>query len=191
MTKNKRDLGMVLSNCQHGVQRPRMLYVLAVLDEQLQIDLKHRFQQAHVRALVQSNLVLPDVDNENLTCREREEGTLALEVLILPALSSVRTFHIHDQDVFCHARTARFALVLAHPYSLCGLAALLLGHDAELCTEEVVEKGRLARGLRTEYGDEVVVEACWDNMLDVEVFGDIRAVLRTLVSCLPSQIEGC
>jgi hypothetical protein len=70
--------------------------------------------------------MLPDIDDEDLTCRKRKESTLALEVLILSSLSSVCTFHIHDQDVFCHSRAARFALVLAHPYSLCGLAALLL-----------------------------------------------------------------
>jgi hypothetical protein len=45
--------------------------------------------------------------------------------------------------------------------------------------KEVVEEGRLAGGLRTKYGDQVVVEACWDNMLDVEVFGDLGAVAPT------------
>lgn len=49
--------------------------------------------------------------------------------------------------------------------------------------KEIVEQRRLARGLRTEYGDKVVVEACGDNMFDVEVFGNVGAVLRRLVSC--------
>ena len=170
-------------------RRRKQIYVLAVLDEQLQVDLEHRLQQTHVGALVQSNLVLPDVDNEDFTCRQRKEGTLALKVLVLAALATVCAFHVHDQDVLCHARAARLALILAHPDSLGCLAALLLGHDAELGAKEVVEESRLAGGLRAEYGNEVVVEACWDNMFDVEVFGDLGAVLRRLVSCLLSRAE--
>jgi hypothetical protein len=51
-----------------------------------------------------------------------------------------------------------------------------------LGTKEAVEKCRLARGLRSKYSNKVVVEACWDNILDVEVFGDVRAVAREVVS---------
>ena len=174
---------------QHSLAVEKTIYVLAVLDEQLQVDLEHRLQQTHVRALVQSNLVLPDVDNEDFARRQRKEGTLALKVLVLAALATVCAFHVHDQDVLCHARAARLALILAHPDSLGCLAALLLGHDAELGAKEVVEEGRLAGGLRAEYGNKVVVEACWDNMFDVEVFGDFGAVLRRLVSCLLSRAE--
>ena len=38
-------------------------YLLGVLHEELQVDLEHRLEQAHVRALVQADLVLPDVDD--------------------------------------------------------------------------------------------------------------------------------
>ena len=70
-------------------RRRRTNYVLAVLDKQLQVDFEHGLQQTHVRALVQSNLVLPDVDNEDLARRKRKEGALALKVLVLPALATV------------------------------------------------------------------------------------------------------
>jgi hypothetical protein len=157
-------------------------YALAVLDEQLQVDLEHRLQQAHVRALVQADLVFPDVHDQDLTGGQRKEGALALEVLVLSSLASVCALDIHDQNVLRHARAALGPLVLAHPDALGGLAALLLGHDAELCAEEVVEQRRLARGLRAEDGYEVVVEARGDDLLDVEVGGDVIAAQRAPVS---------
>jgi hypothetical protein len=184
MTKNRRDLGMVLDESQRVLGWQAREYVLAVFDEQLQVDFKNGLEKAHVGALVQTNLVFPDVDNEDFAGREREESTLALEVLILSAFPSVCTLDIHNQDVLGHAGAALVSLVLAHPYSLCGLTAFLLGHDTELCAEEVVEQGRLARRLRSEDGNQVVVEASGDDLLDVEVCGDVGTALHGHVSSL-------
>jgi hypothetical protein len=105
------------------------MLVLVVLEEQLQVDLEDGLEQAHVGTLVQTNLVFPDVDNQDLAGGQSEQGTLALKVLVLSTLAAVGTLDIHDQDVVCHLDGTSFglvALVLAHPYSLCGLAALRL-----------------------------------------------------------------
>lgn len=126
MTKNRRDLGIVLYRVSRASSLGERFYALAVFDKQLQVDFEDGLQQTHVRTLVQPDLVLPDVDDEDLTRRKRKKSTLALEVLILASLSSIRAFHVHDQNVLRHARATRFTLVLAHPYSLCGLSALLL-----------------------------------------------------------------
>jgi hypothetical protein len=111
--------------------------------------------------------MLPDVDDQHLARGQRKQGALALKVLVFAALATVCALNIHDQDVL--------ALVLAHPYSLCSLAALLLGHDAELGAEEVVEQRGLARGLRAEDGYEVVVEAGGDDLLDPQVGAQVGA----------------
>jgi hypothetical protein len=121
------------------------VYALAVFDKELQIDLEHRLEQAHVRALVQSNLVFPDIDNQDLARRKRKQGALALKVLVLSALPAICALDIHDQDVLRHGRAPLRPLVLAHPYALGGLPALLLGHDAKLCAEEVIEQRGFAR----------------------------------------------
>src|SRR4051812_12250489 len=67
MTKKRRDL---VCDLQRRVSNPKAetchkQNLLPVLQEQLQVDLKHSLEQAHVCALVQTNLVLPDVDNQN------------------------------------------------------------------------------------------------------------------------------
>jgi hypothetical protein len=51
------------------------------------------------------------------------------------------------------------------------LATLLLGHDAELGAEEVVEERGFSCGLRTKDGYEVVVEARGDDFLNAEIGG--------------------
>jgi hypothetical protein len=173
----------VLLSAWHAM--PSMfVYALAVLDEQLKVDLEHCLQQAHVGTLVQADLVFPDVDDQDLTGRKRKQGTLALKILVFSSLSSVCALDVHDQDVLCHARAALGPLVLAHPNALGGLTALLLGHDAEPCAEEVVEQRRLARRLGTEDGYEVVVEARRYDLLDVEICGDVVAALRADVSSI-------
>jgi hypothetical protein len=151
------------------------VYALAVFDKELQIDLEHCLEQAHVRALVQSNLVLPNIDNQDLARRKRKQGALALKVLVLSALSAIRALNIHDQDVLRHGRATLWALVLAHPYALGGLPALLLGHDAELCAEEVIEQRGFARRLRPKDRYKVVVEAGGYHLLDVEICGEVVA----------------
>jgi hypothetical protein len=122
--------------------------------------------------------MLPNVDNKNLAGRKREQGTLALEVLILASFSTVCAFDVHDKNVFRHAGAAFLTLVLAHPYSLGSLAALLLCHDTEMCTEEIVEQGGFSGRLRTEDGYQVVVEASRYDFLEAQVCGDILAALR-------------
>jgi hypothetical protein len=141
MTKNRRDLGVDLRGCQHGMSLAWSTNVLAVFDEELQIDFEDGLEQAHVGTLVQSDLVFPDVDDEDLARGKRKEGALAFKVLVLSSLSAVGTLDIHNQDIFRHVGATLLPLVLAHPYSLCGLTTLLLGHDAELGTEEVIEEG--------------------------------------------------
>lgn len=152
-------------------------YLPAVFDKQLKIDFKHGLEQAHIGTLVQSDLVFPDVDNQDFAGRKRKERAFALKVLVLAALTSVCALDIHDQDVLGHARAAFLALVLAHPDALCGLPALLLGHDAKLGAKEVVEQRGLARRLRAKDGNDVVVEAGRNDLLDVEVGSDVLATM--------------
>lgn len=118
------------------------MHVLVILHEQLQVDLKDGLQQPHVGALVQPHLVLPDVDNEDLTSRKREESTLALKVLILATLAAISAFHVHNQDVIRHALARALLallLVLRQPNTLGRLPPLQLRHDRELSAEEVVQ----------------------------------------------------
>lgn len=148
------------------------MIVLVVLEEQLQVDLEDSLEQTHVGTLVQTDLVFPDVDNQNLTGGQGEQGTLALKVLVLSTLAAVSALDVHDQNVVCHLDGASFglvALVLAHPYSFGGLAALRLGHDAKMGAEQVVEQGALSGALAAKDRDEVVVEALAQDMFGVEV----------------------
>jgi hypothetical protein len=78
------------------------VFVLVVLEEQLQVDLEDGLEQTHVGTLVQTDLVFPDVDNQDLAGGQREQGTLALKVLVLSTFAAVGTLDIHDQDVVCH-----------------------------------------------------------------------------------------
>lgn len=111
--------------------------VLLVLQEQLQVDLKHSLEQTHVCALVQTDLVLPDVDNQDFTGRQRKESGLALKVLVFTSLATICTLDVHHQDIICHRRF--LILVLGHPDTLGGLSSLQLGHDREMGSEEMVE----------------------------------------------------
>lgn len=157
-------------------------YLLGVLDKELQVDLEHSLEQAHIRTLVQADLMLPDIDDQDLARRQSEQGALALKVLVLAALATVGTLNIHDQNVFRHAPGTIHALVLAHPYALGGLTALLLGHDTKLGAKEVVEERGFSRGLRAEDGYEVVIEARGDDLLDVEVRGEVLAAMTPLLA---------
>jgi hypothetical protein len=51
------------------------------LAEQTEVDLEDRLEQAHVGTLVESDLVLPDVDEQNLRASQGKKGRLALKVL--------------------------------------------------------------------------------------------------------------
>jgi hypothetical protein len=50
-------------NCAHDVP------VLGLFAEQTQIDLKYRLEEPHVGTLVETDLMLPDVDNKNFRRR--------------------------------------------------------------------------------------------------------------------------
>lgn len=95
----------------------------------MQVDLEDGLEQTHVGTLVQTDLVFPDVDNQDLAGSQCEQSTLALKVLVLSTFAAIGTFNVHDQDVVCHLDGASFslvALVLAHPYSFGGLATFRL-----------------------------------------------------------------
>jgi hypothetical protein len=165
--------------------------LLLVLKKQLHVDFENRLEQAHVCALVQADLVLPDVDEQDFAGGQCKKRALALKVLVFAALATVGALDVHDQDVVGHGGRAPVglcagALVLGHPYSLGCLAAGRLGHDAELGLEQVVEQGRLAGGLRPEDGDQVVVEAGLGDVRLGEVVIEIGAAERVVVlaSCL-------
>lgn len=99
--------------------------------------------------------MLPNVDNENLAGGQGEQRTLPFKILVLSPFSTIGSLHVHDEDVVGH----RPPLILGHPYSLCCLASLGLGHDIELGAEEVVQQRRLSGRLGTEDGYEVIVKA--------------------------------
>jgi len=165
--------------------------VLAVLDKELQIDFEHRLQKPHICALIQPNLVLPDIHNQNLTRRQRKKRTLPLKILVFTALAAIRTFHIHNQDVFRHTIIATgLPFILAHPYPLCSLPPFLLGHDPELCFEKVVKECGFPRRLGAEDGDEVVIEAGRDDFFEVEVSRQVGAAPQVVGQLHYQCIEG-
>lgn len=133
----------------------------SVASEQLQVDFKDGLEKAHVSTIVQSNLVLPQVHDQHLRCRKREQCTLALEILfdcsrelglgyqktrsvkkykgvagstylIFTTLTTIGSFHIHDQDLL--------VLVPAHPNTLCSLLSGRLGHDIKGRSEQPVQQ---------------------------------------------------
>jgi hypothetical protein len=148
--------------------------VLVVFNKKLQVDLEHSLQEAHVRAVVQADLRLPHVDEQDLARGEREEGALALKVLVLAALLAVGAFDVHDEDVVGHGAVGG-GFVFGEPYTLSSLFSLLLVHHAEAGPEQGVEEGRLAGGLGAKHGDEVVVEADGYDLLVLEVEGEVLA----------------
>jgi hypothetical protein len=122
--------------------------------------------------------MLPYVDNQDFACGQREEGAFALKVLVLAALATVGALDIHDEDIVGHLGISiarAFPLVLGHPYSLCCLAPIRLRHNTELGAEEVVEQRRLARRLRAEDRDQMVVEAGFGDVGFGEVVIEVRA----------------
>lgn len=145
----------------------------------MQVDFENGLQETHVGALIQTDLVFPDVDDEDFAGGERKEGTLSLKVLVLSSFATVGTFDIHDENVVGHLFACAFdALVFGHPYALGRLATLRLRHDGELGAEEIVEERRLAGGLGAEDGYEVVVEAGVGDVRHPEVVGDVGTVAR-------------
>lgn len=151
--------------------------LLLVLEEQLQVDLKNGLEKTHVGTLVQTDLVLPDIDDQNFAGSQRKEGTFALKVLVLTALAAVCTLNVHDEDVLRHrSACARLLLVLGHPDTLSGLATLGFRHDGEVGAKEVVEQGRFSSGLGAKDGDEMVIETGIGDIGYLEVLVDVGAV---------------
>lgn len=160
------------------------MYSLLVLQEELQVHLEHSLQETHIRTLIQANLVLPNIDNQDLTRCQGKEGALSFKVLIFASFAAIGALDVHNQDVVGQLDSTvggGFFLVLGHPNSLCGLPTLGLGHDTELGPEEVIQQGRLARGLGAEDGDEVVVEASLRDPGLGEVVVQVGAGFRMLV----------
>ena len=57
------------------------LPVRCLLPEETQINFEHGLQQTHVGSLVETDLVLPNVHDENFGGSQRKQRRLALEVL--------------------------------------------------------------------------------------------------------------
>lgn len=166
-----------------------MNILLGVLEEELEIHLKHSLEQPHICALVQTDLVLPDIHNEDLARRKSEQGTLPLEILVLATLATVGPLDVHDENVIGHlylgvAGSASLPLILREPYALGGLPPLGLGHYGELGAEQVVEEGRLAGRLRSEDGNEVVVESSIGNIGLAEVGYQVGAANKVVATLL-------
>lgn len=123
--------------------------------------------------------MFPDVDDEDLTRRERKQRTLALKILILASLAAISSLHVHNQDVIRHTRRCiSFALflILRQPNTLGGLSSLHLRHHGELSAEQLIEKGGLSGGLRTEHRDEMVIETSRGDILKRQIFGQVGAI---------------
>src|SRR5271156_3388610 len=100
--------------------------------------------------------MLPDIHNEHLAGRQREQRRLALEVLVLATLAAICALNVHDEDVVCHFDCSR--LVLREPDALGRLLSLSLGHNGKVRVEEGIEESGLAGRLRAEGGYEMGVE---------------------------------
>lgn len=198
MTKKSKLRGTVLlvvSICApcHSLtgEEEAQIYTPA-LQEDAQIDLKHRLQQTHVCALVQTDLMLPDIHNEHLTGGKGEQRALPLKVLVFTSLSAVRTLNIHDEDVLCHSPLGtliEISLVLAHPDTLGRLSPLILGHDAESSTKQRIEKCTLSCRLRSEDGNDVIVETLAQNVFLLEISWEARVEVLVLVDDLDAMFK--
>jgi hypothetical protein len=51
-------------------------------EEKGEVDFKHGLEQTHVGALIETDLVFPDVDDQHLGDGDGEEGRFALKVLV-------------------------------------------------------------------------------------------------------------
>jgi hypothetical protein len=55
--------------------------VRGIFAEETEVDLEDGLEQSHVSTLVETDLVLPEIDDEYFRGREREQGRFAFEVL--------------------------------------------------------------------------------------------------------------
>lgn len=56
--------------------------VRGIFTEEAEVDLEDRFEQSHVSTLVETDLVLPEIDDGDFRGHEREQGRFAFEVLV-------------------------------------------------------------------------------------------------------------
>ena len=92
----------------HGMDALGLLAIRST-SEECQVDLKYRLQQSHIRALIQSNLMLPslsaptnhdhspEINKQDFRARQAEQRGFPLEILILALLPPIRSFDIHDE----------------------------------------------------------------------------------------------
>ena len=144
-------------------------------EEEAEVDLEDGLEEAHVGALVESDLVFPDVDDQDFSDGHGKEGRFAFKVLVLASLAAVGAFDVHDEDV----GIARFR----HPDALCGLTAFGFRHDVEAGAKQFVEEGTLAGGLGPEYGDDVIVESSVGEVPASHVLVERGGEVLVLVDC--------
>lgn len=66
---------------REGAESSHILRLLAT--KKTEVHLEYGLEESHVRAVIQPDLVLPDVDNEDLRGSKREQCRFALEILCL------------------------------------------------------------------------------------------------------------
>lgn len=160
-------------------KRQDQVDILVPFQEQLEVDLENNLQQTHVCTLIQTDLMFPDVDNQDLASGQGKQSALAFKVLILPSFSTVSALDIHDQDIVCHALRDPIGigtLVPRHPDAFRSLLPFRFGHDAKFGAEEMIEKGGFPGRLGSEDGDEMVVEASWADLLEGKVIWERMTV---------------
>jgi len=102
----------------------------------LQVDLKDSLEKTHIRTLVQTDLVFPNVHHQDLAGGKGEKRALSFEVLILPSFTTIGAFHVHDKDIVGHTSCCRF--VLGHPYAFGGLPPFTFRHNIETRSKESI-----------------------------------------------------
>lgn len=174
-----------------GEGEEAQVYIPA-LQEDAQVDLKHSLQQTHVCALVETDLMLPDVHNEHLTGGKGEQRALPLKVLVFTSLSAIRALDIHDEDVLGHPSLGSLvdiSLILAHPDTLGRLSPLILRHDAKAGAKQRIQKCTLSCRLRSKHRDDVVVETLAQDVFLLKIGWEARVEVLVLVDDLNAMFK--
>jgi hypothetical protein len=102
MTKSKRVFGALK-------MRPKMNLQVKLRNElgmlkQLQIHFKHRLQQSHIRSIVESHHIFPDINDDDFSYGQRKQGTAAFEFLLNQGGHNMRNVDpwTHDQPDLHH-----------------------------------------------------------------------------------------
>ena len=93
-------LVVLLAHQYHMTVSTSNTSVLSQLSKQPKVHLKHHLEEPHVGDLVQSDLVLPQVDQEHLGRGEREQGRFTLKVLCCMG----GDVWCMDRDMWCMGR---------------------------------------------------------------------------------------